>query len=90
MSPNLKTMKAHVYPSAIQFKFLDVLTNFQCSLLPTVYKLACVETFWSNEQLLARLELVRVTEVHHGQRSSSSWVMNDVLKTSLLLTLRDD
>lgn len=56
------------------------LTNFKGSFLAAVDELASVQTLGGDEQLLTCLELVRVTEVDHRERCTTTGVMDDVLQ----------
>lgn len=52
----------------------------QLSLLAAVHELAGVHAFDGDEEFLADLVAVRVAEVHDGEWSATSWVVNDFLK----------
>lgn len=61
-------------------------TNVQGSLSTTVHKLTGVKAFVGDEGLLSHLVLVRVTEDNLSQRSTSTWVVDDLLNDTTDIT----
>uniref|UniRef100_T1E302 Putative secreted protein n=1 Tax=Psorophora albipes TaxID=869069 RepID=T1E302_9DIPT len=62
-------------------------SDLQLGALSAVHELAGVHTFGGNEELLAQLELVAVTEVDDRQRGTTTWIMDDLLDDSLQVTV---
>lgn len=78
----------HYYASDILILDIDIMrililiSKTSHTLLSAVQKLSGVHALRGNEQFLACLELVRVTEVYYRQWSTSAGIMDDFLKNN--------
>lgn len=71
------------------FKLHDSPTYTKKSLtfFSTVNKLSCVHAFRSNKDLFPKFVPVWIPKADNGQRSTTSWVMDDLLNNSLQITI---
>lgn len=71
------------------FKLHDSPTYTKKSLtfFSTVNKLSCVHAFRSNKDLFPKFVPVWIPKADNGQRSTTSWVMDDLLNDSLQITI---
>lgn len=61
-----------------------LLTNFQGCFFPAVQKLAGIKAFRCDKKFFTSLKLVRVPKMNDSQRSTSSGIMDDVLRKKKL------
>jgi hypothetical protein len=59
----------------------------ELSLLSAVQELSSEHTLGGNEQLLAQLEAVRITELNNGERSSTTGIVDNLLHDTLDVSL---